>query len=186
MKKSSLESIVPIGVIALLLGIVALGAWAFFGSSSPLSRVVGEKAPYVPNFPDPQTFEGREGDKFVFQYPQKFNVTTIPIEGGGKKILVESTQARKGFELTILQFDEQERLTSERIRQDIPGIVIENEKSTSVGVEKIPALAFNSTDEYIGPTYEIWFVYQGNLYEALTYPEFASEMEEILKTWTFK
>ncbi len=188
--KFKLESTLPFAVLALILAITAGLGWVFFSSSSnPLTRVGGKKEPYVPKFSNPQTFEAppEEGtDDFVFQYPERFNVTSQSIEGGGKRILVESTEPKKGFELVVLPFDEQGILTAERIRADIPDAVLENEKSVSVGQENIPAIAFNSNDENIGQTYEVWFTYEGYLYEALTYPEFAGDMEEILKTWQFK
>jgi hypothetical protein len=175
-----------------LSAILLLGAGVFlvFSQKRPLLEDGnGQKAPVI-SLENPQTYQepqgGGEKNKFTFNYPQKFNLTSQDIEGGGKKILVESTEPQKGFEITVLPFDEVGPLTAARIKQDIPDMVMGNQKSVIVGAEKIPALAFNSTDENIGNTFEIWFVYNGSLYQALTYPEFSAGMEEILKTWQFK
>lgn len=170
----------------LLLAAAAVGIWLSQNGSLDGGE---ESKEYKPKFSNPQTFESQnpaQKNDFVFQYPEKFNVVREPIEGGGEKILVESQDPKKGFEVTVLPFDEQGPLTAARVKQDLPNIVMDNQKSVTVGAEKIPALAFNSTDENIGKTFEIWFIYSGSLYQALTYPEFAGGMEEILKTWKFK
>jgi len=127
------------------------------------------------------------GSNFTFSYPKKINITETAIEGveGGKRILAESTEFQKGFEVIVLPFDENGLLTRDRILQDVPGMVIKNDKEISVG-GGISALSFNSTDENIGDTFEIWFTYNGFIYEARTYPDFGPQMTEILKTWKFK
>lgn len=137
-----------------------------------------------------------EEDGFTFAYPDKLKVTETPIKNEndeqiGKTILVESTdsgptaQAGKGFEITVLPFDEDIVLTKERILQDLPQFKIEKEKSVKVGGD-ISALAFESQDEGIGETYEIWFVHKGYIYEARTYRSFGETMEKILGTWEFQ
>ncbi len=126
-------------------------------------------------------------NNFSFAYPGKLNVTETPIEDAdgkqiGKTVLVESGEAKKGFEVVVLPFDENIVLTKERILQDMPDKVINNEKNVTVGRD-IPALAFDSEDPDLGATYEIWFIYNGSIYEARTYPNFGIAMGEILKTF---
>jgi hypothetical protein len=119
----------------------------------------------------------------TFSYPKEFKMTETAIDGveNRKRILVEGSEAGKGFEIIVLPFDEVGPLTKQRILQDLPDKIIKNEKNIKVG-GGIDALAFESSDESIGATYEIWFVRSGFIYEARTYPEFGPKMEEILKT----
>lgn len=187
MKKLSIKSLIPFGVVVVLFGVVALGMWVVFGNSDTSApKVADEKKQYSVDIADAQTYEAQADDNFTFQYPQKYNVTEIPFEGGAKKILVESTEPKKGFEVTVLPFDEAGPLTASRIKRDLPNIVMENPRTVILNSIQDPALAFNSTDETIGSTFEIWFNHGGYLYQALTYPEFADEMAEILQTWQFK
>jgi hypothetical protein len=134
----------------------------------------------------PQVYKTEENN-FAFVYPEKLKITESAIEGvdGGKRILAESGEVKKGFEVVILPFDENNPITKERILQDVPDMVINNEKEITVG-NGIYALSFDGTDENIGNTSEIWFTHNGFLYEAQTYPEFGPQMAEILKTWQFK
>lgn len=128
-----------------------------------------------------------EDNSFEFSYPKDLKVTETALEGveGGKRILVESAEAKKGFEITSLPFDEAGPLTQERILQDVPDMEMNNVKNISVG-ENISALSFESVDENLGKTFEIWFVSGGNLFEARTYIEYAQTMGEIMKTWKTK
>ena len=186
----------------ILLAVLVAGVWWWLSSSSVipgLTRDPGLSSPLMGEDQGggevvPATYDN-PADDFTFTYPGRFTITETPFEGGGKQITVESTEPKKGFELTILPFDEPGPLTSERIRQDLPDLPMDNlqylifsplrEGETQEGVN-IPALSFNSTDDTIGPTYEIWFSYNGYLYQSLTYPEFASGMQDILGTWSFK
>jgi len=74
-------------------------------------------------------------------------------------------------------------LTEQRIKEDIPDIVIKEPLQIKVG-EAI-ALAFLSESESLGQTREVWWVYKGNLYQITTYTEFDETMVAILETWKF-
>ena len=127
-----------------------------------------------------------EGSNFTVVSPEKLKVTEVPIDGveNGKRIIAESTEGKSGFEVVVLPFDETAPLTRERILQDVPDMVIKNEKTIRVG--NIEALSFESTDESLGATAEIWFNHNGFIYEARTYLEFGKTMKEILGSWKFK
>lgn len=118
---------------------------------------------------------------FSIELPKDFTSKEEDVDGF-KKYIFESKEARKGFEIAVLPFDEVGPLTRERILQDLPDMIITDEKDIMIG-EEAPALAFESVDEGLGPTFEIWFIYGGNLYQARTYLEFGPQMTEILKTF---
>jgi hypothetical protein len=122
-----------------------------------------------------------------FLISEKLKITEMPVENvpDGKRILAESGESKKGFEIVILPFDENGQLTKERILTDVPDMKIENEKEITIGND-IKALAFGSEDENLGPTFEIWFASGGHLFEARTYPEFGEAMKGILQTLKFR
>jgi len=88
----------------------------------------------------------------------------------------------KNFQISIYPHDEP-AITPERIKLDVPDIVIENiQYATLDGAE---ALVFNSNEATIGETYEVWFVHGEYLYQAMTYAGKAEELNEVLNTWKF-
>jgi hypothetical protein len=164
-------------LIIVVLAVAGLYLWRSNTNNFTLPSELTAELGAAKNYKDTES-------KTAFTYPNKLKITETPIEGveGGKTILAETGEAKKGFEMVVLPFDEAGPLTKERILQDIPDKVINNEKNVTVG-KNIPALAFDSEDESIGPTYEIWFVSNGFIYQARTYPDFGVSMGEILKTF---
>jgi hypothetical protein len=167
-------------VVIVIITLAGLYFWRSGGSNVSLSGSLTAELGQA------QTYQATE-DNFTFVYPEKLKITEIPIDGveGGKRILAESGEAKKGFEVVILPFDENGVLTKERILQDVPDMVIKNEKKVTVG-GNIEAIQFEGEDESIGATSEIWFTHSGHIYEARTYPEFGAGMAEILTHWKFK
>lgn len=159
---------------------VVIGGF-FFLKSKP--SVVGENSPTKTDMTETVLLD-ETGYNFTFEYPKSFASSSEDIEGGGKVITVESTEPKKGFQITTVPFDESEVLTPERIKQDLPDLVMDNVKN--IEVDGFSALSFNSNDENLGDTFEVWFNAGGSLYQIQTYKEFNTELLEILKTWKVK
>lgn len=118
---------------------------------------------------------------FSFGYPKEFNISEFT-EGEADVILAKD-ETGDGFQIFIKPFDEPGPITKKRILKDIPDIHISNDKEISVGGEK--ALSF--TSQYVSlETLEIWFVHGGNLYQISSFPDSASKLEKIIKTWAFQ
>jgi hypothetical protein len=182
MKIKNLKSKIII-ILALLIigGLLLLKFWPKDSNkTAQVNSVISQK------LGETKTLEPAENN-FNLSYPKDMKVIESELEGveGGRRILVESGEAKKGFEIIVLPFDEEGSLTKERILADVPDMEMNNVKNISVG-NNISALSFESTDENLGKTFEIWFVSNGRLYEARTYIEYGGEMEEILKTWKIK
>lgn len=116
---------------------------------------------------------------FTFSYPQALKTTSFE-EAPGYTVLVQDT-ANHAIQVYITPFDENITLTAERIKQDIPDIVMNNTKT--VQVAGISAQTFNSTNEVFGTTREVWFVHEGNLYQIVTSPELEMTLAGILLSW---
>ena len=134
----------------------------------------------------PSDLQTYDDENFSFQYPKNFLLSSYPAVGGGTKIVVESSTGNKqGFQIAYWSFDESEPLTPERIKSDLPDLVMENIKNIKI-LNDLSALSFYSRDENIGHTFEIWFVYDQHLYQVMTYLEFSDQMQKILETIKFK
>ena len=116
-----------------------------------------------------------------FSVPEGFRAVATPLEEGTEVIVVER-DATAGFQVFRTPHDEP-ALTPERIRLDLPDLVMEGLQEVDLGGTE--ALAFHSTDPDIGPTYEVWCVHGGYLYQLMARADFEAELKGILKTWRF-
>lgn len=122
---------------------------------------------------------------FSFNHSKELNVSEFA-DDNSDIVLVQPG----GFQVLISPFDESGPITKGRILKDIPDMKIINEREISVGgfdgltASGEKALNFISKDES-GETLETWFVHNGNLYQITAEPDFASKLEEIIKTWRF-
>lgn len=117
---------------------------------------------------------------FSFSHPKELNISEFT-EGKIDVILVKD-ETGDGFQIYITPFDEQGPITKERILKDIPDMQISNDKEIFIDGES--ALSFKSKDTSL-ETFEIWFVYNGYLYQISSFASFRNKLEEIIKTWRF-
>ena len=124
---------------------------------------------------------------FSFQYPEGFLQTEFEDENG-TVILFEASG--RGFQIFVSPFDESGPLTAERIKKDLPNLVMENPTLTKVAGED--SLSFiGSGGEF--KTAEVWFVWppepypNGNyFYQITSSAEFDEELSKIMATWKFQ
>ena len=91
-----------------------------------------------------------------------------------------------GFQIFIIPFDEEGPLAPERIRQDLPEMLIQNPQNVIIGKDNIRALIFFSQEPGFGRTREIWFVRNGYLYQAMTYAELDALIGQVMESWEFQ
>lgn len=110
--------------------------------------------------------QGEDGDTVVF----------------GKKEGFDSFQ-KTGFQIFILPFDEEGPMTAQRIHEDLPDLPIANKKN--VLIDGVNAFVFQSEENDIGPTIEVWFVRKGFLYQIMAWREYEAPLSQILSAWKF-
>ncbi|OHB07094.1 MAG: hypothetical protein A2944_02445 [Candidatus Zambryskibacteria bacterium RIFCSPLOWO2_01_FULL_52_12] len=76
-------------------------------------------------------------------------------------------------------------ITDERFKRDVPSGVRLNMENSSVGLPQVPAVVFDSQDQFLGETREAWFIYGGYLYEITTLKSSEDWMSSVLGTWRF-
>lgn len=125
---------------------------------------------------------------FSFAKPHGVMVGEFEEANGTETIVVQSAADTKtaGFQILISLFDDTDTtITKERIKKDIPDMKIENEKEISIG--GAAALSFLSNSAAFGGiSFEVWFVRDGNLYQASGYSLDKNFMEQILATWKWQ
>lgn len=107
-------------------------------------------------------------------------------EGGGAMTVVQENVAKvRGLQIFIVPYAESQ-ITDERFRKDVPSGVRYNIENTTVGVKRIPAVTFNSYDDFLGETRELWFIHDNYLYEVTTFKGFGDWFAPIIQTWRFE
>jgi hypothetical protein len=120
------------------------------------------------------------GRGFSFWHPG-FKASAVPNNNGE---LLTFDKGPVSFQIFIMPFDEPGPITPERIWQDVPDMEINNAREADLdGVETV---VFNSYDEALGETFEVWLVYKGRLYQIMTTREQEKLLIEILNTWNWK
>jgi hypothetical protein len=161
--------------LLLLGGVVAVAC-----SHQTATRGEGAEDPFLPQvYIDP-----RFG--FSVHYPEALHVTRPP-PGEHRAVLVftgAAGEAPDGFQITIDAFGERGPLLPELLQRVQPGKVMRNLQS--LPVDTFTALALESEDPVIGPTYEVWWIRGGALYQVATALANADLLRRVLQTWRFR
>ena len=131
---------------------------------------------------------------FSFKYPEEFSASELD-DDSGHTVLLQTSDAREGFQIFISAFDEpfdpaqgkSGPITPERIKQDLPDMLINSPQQVLIGEQKdIPALIFLSKHESLGDVREVWFVVNGFLYQLTAYADLDNFIGPILETLSFE
>lgn len=128
--------------------------------------------------------------KFSFNYPSGFTITepVTALESSDviQDALLIQDESGDGFQIIISSFTEPtDVLTPERVRADIPDLKIEAVQEVLLG-NGGKGLAFKSNnDSFGGSSREVWFVFDGSLYQISTYIRNDPLLQAVLGTWEF-
>ena len=123
-----------------------------------------------------------EKPNFSFQKPKGFTVGEVDEGEGSKSIIVQNKNTGLGFQIYTSPFDEDITvLTEDRIKQDLPALIID--KPQKIQVSGSEGLAFVSQNQSFGKSREVWFVYNGFLYQMSTYIESELLLQKVLETF---
>lgn len=121
---------------------------------------------------------------FSFKYPAQFEVEIIPDGEKSKAVLFVNPRTGDAFQIYLTPFKDQIVLTPEKIRQDIPDIVLDHFQE--IRVSGVLTLFFASQDEVFGDTYEVWFVHHGTLFQITSPAQNVDILKKILVTFRFQ
>jgi hypothetical protein len=123
---------------------------------------------------------------FSFNYPKEFTSSVISDDPSAVTIVVQENEKR-GFQIYISPFNDTDTIiTAERIKQDIPDMVILEPQEVAL-TEESKGVAFISQDlEDTSKHREVWFVYKSNLYQITATLEIDELLKAIVNTWKFQ
>lgn len=188
--------------IILLTGVV-LGIFFWYAQKQNNNPVIGKATPVNKEHIDNESLTLGENyarytsQEFLFsvEYPKELSASIVAEEHNAATMVFQEHDTTEkpprekiGFQIFVTPFGEEEILTKERIREDVPSAHIENATSIIInpdvpGEKEIQALLFSSEDTVLGKTIEVWFTKNGYLYE-VTAPEHMNELlPKILSSW---
>lgn len=139
---------------------------------------------------------------FSLEHPKEFKVSEFNDEKG-LVILFEEAGGSRGFQIFVSEFDEPGPITVEKVRKDLPNLIMEEPQEVGLPAGSPPAgsstsqsvrsLIFFSRDESLGRTREAWFIWpedpklSGNyLFQVTARAELDEELSKIMATLRFK
>jgi len=154
-----------------------------------VSTVIDEQVPLVSaSSLGVKTYTHLSG-AFSFEYPADLSVSSFGVayDESGEIILVQDNKGKGGLQIIVSVFDEDVVLTEERIRRDIPDLVMLDVRVRTLGIgeKKVQAVVFTSTNSSMGKSSEAWFVYGGRLYQVSTPRDAEYLLDKILTSWKF-
>ena len=124
-----------------------------------------------------------ENPPFSFRYPDDFSVSSFE-DTDKSVVLVQKSEDQAGLQIYISDFsDDKEGLTPQRIQRDIPSIVMVNVQPVFFGGKETGLIFVSTRDNE--KVREMWFVYEGWLYQITTPLSFDEALEKIMNTWQF-
>ena len=161
--------------------------------STTTSKVLELKPSGTPTGPDvisasapppPTHTEVYRNDRYGFQYNHtpEAKITEYDEGGGAMTIVHENEEKVRGMQIFIVPYAE-EKITDERFYADVPSGVRENAEDTTL--DGVRAVTFNSFDESLGETREIWVIHKGHLYEITTFKGVGLWFTPIIQSWRF-
>ncbi len=122
---------------------------------------------------------------YTLTTPVDFTSTALSQDDGSETVLFVGSTATRNFQMYISDYASDELITPQVIQKNIPDLLVE--KPETIAVDGAQGVAFIS-----GPkdgtlrTREIWFAYNGKLYQITTFKEFDDQMVDILSTWKWQ
>ncbi|HCB35198.1 MAG TPA: hypothetical protein DEP25_01000 [Candidatus Taylorbacteria bacterium] len=127
---------------------------------------------------------------FSLNYPSALALTQIPADpesGAAETIIFEQAGAGLGFQIAVSPFTEENAdITPERIKVDIPDMVIFDPEDVNLGALGKGTTFLDGDAKASGANRQIWFAGNGYLFQITAVAAFDPVMQKILATWKFE
>lgn len=100
---------------------------------------------------------------FSFSYPENYKPRAFSDLEDTKTILIENSDTNQGAQVFVSPFDEDIVLTPERIKKEVPDLVVLEPQNRSLG--GVTGVVFRSTNALNTESKELWMVHKNNLYQ---------------------
>ncbi len=181
-------------VVGLCVALVLGGLFFLFYAPQPTKsspQSMGQSkfeglADYVPvtaRVPPPQ-YRHYWSDDFAFSlfYPEDMVIDEHPERNGGMTAVFYNKDTDEGFQVYVAPYFA-DTITEEQFKRDVPSGVRKNEKRGTI--HRTESVEFESEDEVLGPTFEVWVIKYGYLYEITAPLDQRGLVEQVVKDWRF-
>jgi len=119
---------------------------------------------------------------FSFYHAQEAEVSEYDEGGGAMTVVLENKSTVRGMQIFIVPYNEP-LISEERFKMDVPSGVRKNVEDTIL--DGVRAVTFNSYDERLGETREIWVIHNGYLFEITTMSGTGNWFIPVIQSWRF-
>lgn len=189
-------SVTRLTIAIALLGALLIGAGIYRMQGAPLVNVhnelsggIGErgtgKTEEVPQDNGLRRYTNSEYG-FSFFYPSILSLGQFSESNGETIVLQGERAAQSGFQIYVFPVTEPVVLTPGFIEADLPGTVVTKPQKIELD-GKAQGIMFESNNPaFSGKSFEIWFYYNGFVYQATSYLDQASLMQQVIGTLRFE
>jgi len=147
------------------------------------TAVSAEALAEIANYEYTQEYSDSKG-RFSFRYPAQFIVSAVPGESG-EAILVQNYDTGIGVQILTTPSGKDADITAGMIREDIPGIRIEDVQVVEIGSNRKGVAFLSNNPEFGGRSRDVWFMYKKELYQITTYANQDAFLKGLFGTWKF-
>ncbi len=123
--------------------------------------------------------------RFSLTLPQGVTAAQLPFDGKGTAVVLQDASGN-GIQIYVTENVGDTRVLREAdIKRQIPDMQVTGVQAVEIG-ENNTGVAFLSDNEaYNGASREVWFVFNGNLYQISTYARLDNLLQAMFGTWKF-
>ena len=127
---------------------------------------------------------------FSINYPDGYTASNVDdSSAGGSTVLIQddSTNDDGGIQIFISPYtDPDTDVTPDFITQNAPDVAVNDPQEVDMSAGGGKGLAFESNNAaFGGASREVWFIYNGNLYQISTYLQYGNLLQTMIGTWKF-
>lgn len=168
-------------VAVLLAAVFAIWAFLVSGKSVQPAEIRGGEYTGAPL----QTNYENKTYSFSLRTPKGFSVQELPTDETGADTVILQNEKGEGIQIRISPFEDIRALTADMVRENIPDMQISETETVAIGPEYTGVAFISDNEAFGGSSREVWFVYQGNLYQISTYARLDTLLKAMFATWKF-
>lgn len=178
-------------IIAVILFVLVIGVLVFLDRTSSLNAVdtnfldsdSSVESDYV--VPPMEVDYQNEQFRFSLMLPEGFTAAQLPYDGKGTPVVLQDALGN-GIQIYVTEnVGNTKVLRAHDIIKQIPDMKVTNVQEVEIG-NNHSGVAFKSDNEaYGGASREVWFIFNGDLYQISTYERLDNLLKNMFVTWKF-
>ncbi len=123
--------------------------------------------------------------RFSLKLPQGFTATQLPHDGKGTPVVLQDA-AGNGIQIYVTENVGDVRVLTERdIKSEIPDMQVTDAQEVEIGADHKGVAFMSDNEAYNRASREVWFIFNGNLYQISTYAHLDNLLQAMFSSWQF-